>query len=336
MEQRTLGRTGLNVSAVGFGGIPIQGVNNREAQDIIAAALDEGICFFDTARGYTDSETKLGAALRGRRDQAVLATKSMARDAASMAADIETSLRLLDTDRIDLYQLHNVASQALLDQVLGPGGAMEALRAAQTAGKVRFVGITGHSREILAAAIETGEFDTVQHPLNPLEPRWQEDVVPAAQRMGLGIIAMKPVAGGALAEVASASLRWCLTHGADVVIPGMDSLQAVKQNAATGRSVRPPSTQEMVEIEAAMSRWEGLFCRRCGYCMPCEQGLNIPFLLLIEAYHERYDLKKWALERLNSLDKKFSDCIACGECQTRCPYGLPVPELMAKHAANIR
>ncbi|MCU0662485.1 MAG: aldo/keto reductase [Myxococcota bacterium] len=336
MEQRTLGRTGLRVSVIGFGGIPIQGLQDASAQRLVAAAMDAGVHFFDTARAYTDSEAKLGAALEGRRAQVVLATKSMARDAKSMTLDIETSLRSLRTDYIDLYQIHNPASLAQLDQVFGAGGAMEALQRAKDAGKVRSIGVTGHNRELILKAVETDAFDTVQHPLNPLEPAWQEDVIPAARHRGLGVVAMKPVAGGALAEVAAASLRFCLHHGADLAIPGMDTLDAVRANTAVGEKLRPPCAVEMAQIEAVMARWEGVFCRRCGYCLPCPQGLNIPFLLLIEAYYERYGLKNWALERLGGLDKTFADCVSCGHCQSLCPYELPVPALMPRYAKRIR
>lgn len=336
MEQCTLGRTGLKVSVIGFGGIPIQGVALELSGRIVCRAVDSGINFFDTARGYTDSEAKLGQVLAEHRDKVILATKSMARDKPSMARDIETSLRLLRTDYIDLYQVHNPSSQVQIDQVCAAGGALEALLAAQQAGKVRFIGITGHSRELLLKAMDTGAFDTVQHPLNPLEPPWREEVVPAARRLGLGVIAMKPVAGGALAEVAAASLRWCLHQGADVVIPGMDTLEAVEANAAVGEMLRPPSEEEMAELKSVMDHWEGLFCRRCGYCLPCPEGLNIPFLLLIEAYYNRYGLKNWALERLSGLDKTFADCRACGQCTTRCPYDLTVSELMSRAAAQVR
>jgi aryl-alcohol dehydrogenase-like predicted oxidoreductase len=326
MERRTLGRTDLNVSVIGFGGIPIQGIPSELSGQIVRGAVDLGINFFDTARGYTDSEAKLGEALEGRRNEVILATKSMARDRASMSRDIETSLRLLRTDRIDLYQVHNPSSEAQINQVCGPGGALEALATAQQAGKVRYIGITGHSRELLLKAMETGVFDTVQHPLNPLETGWQKEVGPAARRLGLGAIAMKPVAGGALAKVAKASLRWCLQHGADVAIPGMDSMEAVRTNASVGQRLRPPSEDEMTQLQAVMDRWEGAFCRRCGYCLPCPEGLNIPFLLLIEAYYSRYGLKAWALERLGGLDKTFA----------RCPYDLPVAELMSRFATQVR
>jgi uncharacterized protein len=334
METRTLGRTGLRVSAIGFGGIPIQGVPAGDAEAIVRAALDNGITFFDSARGYTDSEAKLGCALAGARERVVLATKSMARDAAAMEKDVATSLANLRCRTIDLYQLHNVAADDVLDKVLAKGGAYEALERAKARGEVRFIGVTSHSRKVLLRAIETGLFDTVQHPYNPLEREWRSDVVPAARARNLGVIAMKPAAGGAVSNV-PAALRFALHDGVDVVIPGMDAVAQVVENAAAGSPLLSPSEEDLASYAADAERWKGAFCRRCGYCKPCPNGLDVPFLLLIEAYYTRYELRSWALERLAGLEKKYADCAACGLCAERCPYGLPVPELMARAAQIV-
>jgi uncharacterized protein len=336
MRRTRLGRTGLEVSVIGFGGIPIQGVDAAEAERVVHAALDEGITLFDSARVYTDSEEKLGRALRGHRREVVLATKSMARDQAGMAREIETSLKALCTDCIDLYQVHNPGSDEQLAQVLGPGGALEALRAAQAQGKVRFLGLTGHARPLLAKAMGGGQFDTVQLPFSPLESEARGDVLPAARAVGAGVLAMKPLAGGALGKLPTAALRRGLEFGVDAVLAGMDGVEQVRENAAAGRAEGPLATAELVTLSAECARWAGEFCRRCGYCKPCPNGLDIPFLFLIEAYYTRYELHDWARARLAALGKRFSDCQACGQCTERCPYGLPVPELMARAAGRVR
>ena len=334
MKTRILGRTGLAVSAVGFGGIPIQGVTPAEAEAVVRAALDNGITFFDSARGYTDSEAKLGRALAGAGGEVVVATKTMARTAEAMAADIETSLRNLGRRVIDLYQMHNVASDDVLAQVLAPGGAYEAMDRARRDGKIRFIGVTGHSREVLLRAVATDLFDTVQHPYNPLEAEWRGDVIPAARARGLGVIGMKPAAGGALGDV-PAALRFALHDGVDAAIPGMDAIAQVVENAAVGAALDPPSAEELASFAEEAARWGGRFCHRCGYCKPCPNGLDVPFLLLIEAYYTRYELRDWALERLAGLEKKYADCQACGECAARCPYKLPIPELLAAAATKV-
>jgi predicted aldo/keto reductase-like oxidoreductase len=334
MEKRILGRTGLEVSVIGFGGIPIQGISDAAAERVLNEALDRGIDLIDTARGYSDSEAKIGRAVAHRRGEYTLASKSMARDARGMREELETSLRDLRTDHIDLYQLHAVAGDEQLEQVLGPGGAYEELDRARQQGKLRFIGVTGHSRETLAKELRTGLFDTAQLPFNPLETAWLEEVIPAAREVNAGLIGMKPLAGGALGDPAAA-LRFALHEGVDVVIPGMDSVAQVRQNAAVGVGLRPPDEAETAGFEREQQRWEGHFCRRCGYCKPCPNGLDIPFLLLIEAYYTRYHLERWALDRLAGLDKHYADCEACGECVERCPYDLPVPELMEQAAKVV-
>lgn len=324
----------MKISVVGFGGIPIQGVSTSGAERILHHALDRGINFFDNARAYTDSEEKMGRALAGRREGIYLASKALSRTADSMTGELETSLRNLKTDCIDLYQVHSVGSIEQLEKVLAPGGAYEALSKAREAGKVRWIGVTGHSRPILFKAVETGLFDTVQLPFNPIEDEWEQDVLPAANAAGMGTIGMKPLAGGAIRNV-PAAIRFSLTRGIDVSIPGMDSIEQVDENASAGDGLVPPSEDELAALQQEKELWGEKFCRRCAYCMPCPEGLNIPFLLLIDAYYTRYELKGWAKERLASLPKAYKDCTACGECLERCPYNLPIPDMMSEAGERV-
>ena len=334
MLTRPLGRTDIEATVVGFGGIPIQGLSSADAEAVLLRAVERGINFFDTARGYTDSEEKIGKALAPHRDRIYLASKAMSRTADAMRGELETSLRLLRSGMIDLYQCHAVGSMEVLDTVLAPGGALEALEEAREAGKVRWIGVTGHSRPVLLRAVETGRFDTVQLPFNPIEAEWSEDVLPAAAERRVGTIGMKPVAGGALRNVA-ASLRFILTGGIDVAIPGMDDVRQVDENCAVADGLREPNEKELAALADEKALWGEKFCRRCGYCMPCPNGLNIPFLLLIEAYYNRYELVDWALARLAGLEKHYADCTGCGECVEKCPYLLPIPELMEKAAKTV-
>ncbi|MDZ7860504.1 MAG: aldo/keto reductase [Candidatus Krumholzibacteriota bacterium] len=329
MEKRKLGNTDIMACPVGFGGIPIQRLSFGEAERVLARAVERGMNFFDTARGYTDSERKMGQALKPHRDKIYLVSKAMSRDFRGMTLELETSLRNLQTDTIDLYQLHSVGSEKILERITGERGALEALVKAREAGKIRWIGITGHSRPVLLKAVKTGLFDTVQFPFNPIETEWEEEVIPAAKEKGVGIIGMKPVAGGAIKNV-SASIRFTLSKGVDVSIPGMDSIDQVDENALAGETPGKITDAEFDKLEEEKKLWEGEFCRRCGYCMPCPEGLNIPFLLLIEAYYSRYDLKDWALSRLKKLEKNYDDCIACGQCLEKCPYDLPIPELLSR------
>ena len=334
MQKRKLGKTDMRVSIIGFGGIPIQGVPFEEADRIFRKALDLGINFFDSARAYTDSEEKMGRTLPAVRDRIYLSTKALSRTAPKLSEEIETSLRNLRTGMIDLYQLHSVGSIAELERVLAPGGAYDALVEARAEGKIRWLGITGHSREVMLRAIETGRFDTVQFPFNPIEDEWEELVVPAAKKAGVGTICMKPFAGGAIHDHRMA-LRFELTRGMDIVIPGMDAVEQAEENASVGRKLVPPSEAELSALRLEKTRWGEKFCRRCAYCLPCPNGLNIPFLFLIDGYYTRYELKDWALQRLATLENKYSDCKACGECLKKCPYGLPIPDMMRDAAKRV-
>ena len=328
MEKRTLGRTDIKTSVVGFGGIPIQGLSFAEAERVLLHAFDSGISFYDSARGYTDSEEKIGRALESRRDSVYIATKAMSRDAAGMKGELEASLRNLRTGMIDLYQFHAVGSRQQLERILGPGGAYETLAKARDEGSVRWIGITGHSRDILLDAAGLGVFDTIQLPFNAIETEWEDKVLPAAHAAGMGTLGMKPVAGGALSDVPSA-IRFTLTRGIDISIPGMDSVEQVDENVTAG-DLATPSPEELEALSKEKEAWGELFCRRCGYCMPCPSGLNIPFLLLVEGYYNRYELKDWAVSRLNTQEMKYSDCTECGDCLDKCPYSLPIPELMKR------
>ena len=292
----------MEAAVIGFGGIPIQGLTTDEAGRVLDRAIERGINFFDTARAYTDSEIKMGRALAAHRNRILLASKALSRSAESIAGELETSLRNLRTDMIDLYQVHSVGSLGQLERILGPGGAYEALSKAREEGKVRYIGITGHSRPVLAKAIDTGLFDTVQFPFNPIEDEWLDDVIPAAKDAGMGTIGMKPLAGGAIRN-AAVSIRFTLTRGIDVSIPGMDAVEQVDINTAAGERLDPTTDMELADLRREKELWGDRFCRRCAYCMPCPNGLNIPFLLLIEAYYSRYDLREWALARLGTLDK---------------------------------
>ena len=334
MEKRFLGKTDLDVSIVSFGGIPIQGLSFDEAERVLLRALERGINFFDSARAYTDSEKKMGKALSAHRDKIFLASKALSRSAENITAELETSLRNLRTDFIDLYQVHSAGSLEQLDKIMSPGGAYEGLARARKAGKIRWIGVTGHSRPVLLEAIHTGLFDTVQLPYNPIEDEWEEDVLPAAKKAGMGTIGMKPLAGGAIMD-ARASIRFSLTRGIDVSIPGMDSIEQVDDNTSVGDGLEPLTEHELEALRKLKKLWGDRFCRRCAYCMPCPNGLNIPFLLLIEAYYTRYDLKDWALDRLKTLEKSFSDCDDCGECLGKCPYHLPIPDLMEQAAKHV-
>lgn len=330
MEYRILGKTGLEISRLGFGGIPIQKIDAEGTRALIGNMIKEGINYIDTARGYTVSEEYLGFALEGVRDKFVLATKSMARTRDAMAKDIDISLKNLRTDYIDLYQVHN-PSAADLETVIAEGGALEALIEAKAAGKIGHIGITLHSVELFRQAIDLPWVETVMFPYNIVETQG-EGLIAACAEKNIGFICMKPLAGGAI-EDAEIALRFIVSNPAvTVVIPGMADAAEIAQNVAAASVTSPLTAEEEKKIAKIKETLGTNFCRRCNYCAPCTAGINISGVFLFEGYYSRYDLKDWAMSRYSSLPKTASDCIECGACEDRCPYNLPIRQMLKRTA----
>lgn len=333
MEYRTLGKTGLRISRMGFGGIPIQRIDKEGTRSLMKELLEAGVNYIDTARGYTVSEEYLGYGLEGIRDQFVLATKSMARTKEAMAADIETSLGNLRTDYIDLYQVHN-PSMEQLEQVMAEGGALEALKEAKAAGKIRHIGLTAHSAAVFARALELDWVETIMFPYNIVENQGEKLIRKCGEK-NVGFVCMKPLAGGAI-EDATLALRYvCSNPDVTVVIPGMAEARELEENVKACENSMPLTKEEEEKLEAVRKQLGTNFCRRCNYCAPCTVGINIPSVFLFAGYLERYDLGDWARDRYQSLSVKASACVECGECETRCPYHLPIREMLKKCAAEF-
>lgn len=333
MDYVTLGKTGLKISRMGFGGIPIQRIDAQGTKELIHKMTDSGVNYIDTARGYTVSEEYLGYALEGVRDKFVLATKSMARTKEAMTADIEKSLGNLRTEYIDLYQIHN-PSMEQLEQVMNEGGALEALKEAQAAGKIRHIGLTAHSVAVFERALELDWVETIMFPYNIVESQGEE-LIARCKEKNIGFIAMKPLAGGAI-ENASLAIRYiCANDNVTVVIPGMAEEKELEQNLRACLDESPLSEEEQKEIAGIREQLGSNFCRRCNYCAPCTAGINIPSVFLFAGYLERYDLGDWARDRYDSLAVKASACVGCGECETRCPYQLPIREMLKKCAQEF-
>ena len=326
MEYRILGKTGLKISRMGFGGIPIQRIDAEGTKTLMEQLMAAGVNYIDTARAYTVSEEYLGYALQGIRQNFILATKSMARTAEAMAKDIDLSLQKLQTDYIDLYQIHNPNAKDF-DAVQAPGGALEALRAAREAGKIGHIGITLHAVDLFEKAVELPWVETIMFPYNIVETQGEELIAKCAEK-NIGFICMKPLAGGAIDDAATALRFIAANPNVTVVIPGMAEEKEIGQNVAAISDTAPLSEAEQTKIKEIRDFLGTNFCRRCNYCAPCSAGINIPMIFLIEGYFSRYNLKEWAETRYRNLEKKASDCIECGVCETRCPYNLPIRQMM--------
>lgn len=333
MQYTVLGKTGLKIARLGFGGIPIQRIDAPQTKALMEQLRQAGVNFIDTARGYTVSEEFLGVGLEGIRQDFILATKSMSRTKEAMARDIDTSLKNLRTDYIDLYQVHNVTPEQL-EQVMAPGGALEALMEAKAAGKIRHIGVTSHSVDTFRMAVELDWVETFMFPYNIVEDQAQELIARCAER-NIGFICMKPLAGGAI-ENATLALRYiCANPDVTVVIPGMAAPEELAQNVAAVADTSPLTEQEKQAMEQIRKELGTQFCRRCNYCQPCTVGINISGCFLFEGYHKRYGLQQWAQSRYATLDKTASDCIECGACEERCPYNLPIRQMLKSVAKEF-
>ena len=334
MLKRTLGRTNFEVSSVGFGGIPIQRVTGEIAVEMLKEALNQGINFIDTARGYMESEALLGQALEiVGRDNFYLATKSFNRTYDGVLEDLDTSLSLLKTDRIDLYQFHNIRSIEDYNNLMAEGAAYQAIKKAKEDGRVVEIGISSHSIDVLEEAIKTDYFSTIQFPYNAVE-RQAEDLFEKAYNNNIGVIVMKPLAGGAISN-GELALRFILENkNVSVVIPGMDSVDQVRENSKPGQDGLGLSGKQREELDKEASNLGSQFCRRCGYCAPCSVGIDIPTQFILDSYFTRYNLQEWAQTRYNSQEIKASDCIDCGICEPRCPYNLPIREMLKNVASH--
>ena len=326
MEYRALGRTGLQISPMGLGGIPVQRIDAEGTKQLLQKLVAAGVNYIDTARGYTVSEEYIGYGLEGIRDKFVLATKSMARTREAMAADIDISLKNLRTDYIDLYQVHNPGPKDL-ETVIAPGGALEALLEARQAGKIGHIGITLHSADMFQKALELSWVETIMFPYNLVETQG-EDLIRICGQKGIGFIAMKPLAGGAI-EDATLALRFIgQNSNVSVVIPGMAEEKELQQNLAAVADTAPLSLEEKQKINQIRSTLGTQFCRRCNYCAPCPMGIGIPGIFVLEGYFSRYNLQDWAMTRYNGTPVKASACIGCGACEARCPYQLPIRKML--------
>lgn len=334
MEYRQLGKTGLKVSLMGFGGIPIQRVSREEARDVLNLALEQGVNFIDSARAYTDSESKISQVLKGKRDKVILATKTAPRMGQDMAAEIDTSLANFATDYIDLYQCHNVKAQHV-DVVMAPGGALEALLDAKKAGKIRHIGMTTHHPSVLIELLKTGYIETVQVPYNFIERSVEDELLGKILEMNLGFIVMKPLAGGAFSKPELALKYLMALKGISTLIPGMDSKEQVIQNTNLAKKPVPLTPAELTYLEEEAEKVGESFCRRCDYCKPCPQGVDISTAFLLNGYYERYNMLEWSRLRYGGLKVKADACEDCGLCETRCPYSLPIRKMLKKAHANL-
>ncbi|MCX5885614.1 MAG: aldo/keto reductase [Proteobacteria bacterium] len=332
MEKVTLGRTGLQVTKMALGGIPLStvmgGNTEEEIEKVIHAALDAGINFIDTSRVYLDSETNIGRALEQRKSKCFIATKTMSRGYEEILADLEESLRELKVDSMEIFQAHYMSKDDI-PLFLKKGGGLDAFTKAKERGLTRFIGVTSHYLDCLIELVKTGEFDTVMFPYNVVERDAEKELMQLARKMNVGTLVMKPLSGGALRQI-EGSLRFLLDKPVDVILTGMSSVDELEENLAIIERNIPLSPQELKLLEEEVAPLGKLFCRRCGYCLPCTNDIRIPEMIQLMyqtmqglSYEELPERKK----RMGpGLLMWYEACTECGECEKKCPYQLPTIE----------
>ena len=332
MTTVTLGKTGITVNKNGFGALPIQRVSMEEAKKILRRAYDGGIRFFDTARGYTDSEEKLGAALSDVRSEIFISTKSPAKTAEAFNRDLEASLRALRTDYVDIIQFH---MPPFCPRPGGEDGLYDAALAAQKAGKVRFIGITNHRLMVAQEAVDSGLYATLQYPFSYLSSEKEHKLMESAVQAGMGYIAMKALSGG-LINNSAAAYAWMLQYPGVLPIWGIQRLSELEEFLSY--TDNPPTLTEELQAVIAKDRKElaGNFCRGCGYCLPCPQEINIPNCARMTLLLGRAPVAENITPARQAQMEKIDACIHCNQCASRGPYGLDTPKLLEENLAFYR
>ena len=327
MTPITLGKTGIVIEKNGFGCLPIQRITQEEAVCLLRTAYDGGITYFDTARSYSDSEEKVGAAFAGMRDKVVIATKSHAKTGAELKEHLETSLRSLRTDYIDVYQFHN---PAFCPRPGGEDGLYDAALEAKAQGKIRHISITNHRLAVAHEAIDSGLYATLQFPYSYLAGPQEQELVDKCAAAGMGFIAMKGMAGG-LIRNGLAAAAFMAQQPTVVPIWGVQHQWELEQFVSCVRET-PAMTQEYRDIiEKDRRELSGDFCRGCGYCMPCPVGIEINTCARISLLLRRSPAEGWLTPENQAMMAKVEDCLHCGQCKSKCPYGLDTPRLLEEN-----
>jgi predicted aldo/keto reductase-like oxidoreductase len=332
MAQMTLGKTGISVNKNGFGALPIQRISKDDAAYLLRKAYQSGITFFDTARGYSDSEEKIGYALSDVREKIFIATKTGSTSTEQFWEHLHTSLRLLKTDYIDVYQFH---SPPTCPKPGSGTGFYEAMLEAKAQGKIRHIGITNHRLPVAREAAESGLYETIQFPFSYLASEEEIAFVNRCGALGIGLIAMKALSGGLIRNSAAA---YAFLSQFDNVLPIWGVQRERELDEFLSYDKNPPVLNAALLDDIARDKKElsGSFCRGCGYCLPCPKNIEIPNAARMSLLLRRSPTAGLLSEEWQGKMALIDDCIACGHCKNHCPYGLDTPSLLKENLADYR
>jgi len=327
MTTTILGRTNLEISKDAFGVLPLQRTPMGEAVKILRKALDGGINFFDTARAYSDSEEKIGAAISSRRGEFYIATKTPAQNGEGLRKDLEASLEKLKTSYIDIYQFHNPGS------VPRPGdenGLYDAVLEAKAQGKIRFIGVSYHKLHLAKEAVESGLYDTIQFPLSYLSTEEEIGLTRLCAEKNVGFIAMKALSGGLITDIFAAR-AWMAQYANVAPIWGIQRESELDELLEAVRRQEGLTAEQQEQIEKDRRELSGEFCRGCGYCQPCPAEIPINMAARISLLMRRAPVTGFITPEYQSIMDRIENCSNCGHCKSHCPYGLDTPALLKKN-----
>ena len=332
MEKVRLGRTNIVVNRNGFGALPVQRVNKEEAKVILKKAYANGINFFDSARAYSDSEEKIGLSLSDVRKDIYIATKTMATTVEDFWRDLNTSLELLKTDYIDIYQFHN---PSFCPKPNDGTGLYEAMLEAKEQGKIKHIGITNHRLYVAKEAVESGLYDTLQFPFSYLASDKEEELVRLCKEKDVGFICMKALSGGLITR---SDVAYAYLAQFDNTLPIWGIQKEKELDEFISYNDNPPVLNDEIKaiIEHDRQELAGEFCRGCGYCMPCPMGIEINQCARMSLMLRRSSSANWLSPHWQEEMKKIETCINCGKCKAHCPYDLNTPELLKKNYEDYK
>lgn len=322
-----LGKTDLIVNKNGFGALPIQRRNIEDSIEILQKAYENGINFYDTARFYTDSEEKLGLALSDVRENIYLASKTGRETVEEFWDDLETTLKNLKTDYLDLYQFHNLSFCPKLGD---ESGLYEAMLEAKEQGLINHIGITSHKFTIANEAVDSGLYETLQFPFSYLTNDKELELVEKCRINDVGFIAMKAMAGGLIKNSEAA---YAFMQDFDNVLPiwGIQKESELDEFISYQNKDITLNDKLIAEIEKDKQELQGDFCRGCGYCMPCPEDIEINSCVRMSLWIRRFPTEPCLNEEFQEKMEKTKDCTECRQCVSKCPYELDIPELLKEN-----
>jgi hypothetical protein len=345
MRYKRLGRTNLELSVISYGGLALFFKEVKEATALIEAALDEGINYIDCDEAgnqfvpavvYEDTRNKLGPVLNKRRNDIYVGIKTMFAKKDDVARAIDKALDHIfkgtGREKIDLFHLAHVDVDEKLDLLMSREGGMAAVEAAREQGKLDYELVASHNPTVLMRALKTDRFDVAEFPFTLLEQEYLKEVIPYCKEHDIGTIAMKPLGGGQLTQRADLCIRWIMNYDVDIIIPGMKTMEELKQNIQPGHTFIPLSDEELKELDAIARPIGQEYCHRCGYCLPCSQGIHIFSQMdLFKTSTITVEQKRAIYKQMKERGAKTAaDCVACGLCIEKCPFKLPVPDIMER------